>query len=108
MRHQPTEQAWAKHARIAHGLARWRSLSVLWLWASVAGSAVPAHSAIPAAADRCPPGTHDYGDGMVASVLPSEVHEALVQAHTRALQAAGQNRSSFLADQPWRPHVSVI
>lgn len=66
--------------------------------APVLGSA-PAH---------CPAGTFDYGDGMVACALPEATTQALRHAHAAALEAAGTRRSTFLADQPWRPHVSVI
>ena len=59
-------------------------------------------------APRCPPGTFDYGDGMVACALPAETTTALRQARAAALQAAGSRQSTFLAEQPWRPHVSVI
>lgn len=72
---------------------------------------VPVAAAASAAAPeapRCPPGTFDYGDGMVACALPAETTAALRQARAAALQAAGSRQSNFLAEQPWRPHVSVI
>lgn len=72
------------------------------------GTVASAASAAAPEASRCPPGTFDYGDGMVACALPPETTTALRQARAAALQAAGPRLSDFLAEQPWRPHVSVI
>jgi hypothetical protein len=96
------------HARAASKPSSWRGAAVLCLWSLVACAGTSAHSATPATAGRCPAGTYNYGDGMVASLLPDEAEKALVQAHATAMQEAGPLRSSFLAGQPWRPHVSVI
>lgn len=41
---------------------------------------------------RCPAGTFDYGDGMVACALPEATTQALRDAHAAALKAAGPHR----------------
>lgn len=85
------------------------ALSVLSLVSLHGGCAsARATDKAPAAAHVCPAGTFDYGDGMVASLLPESTTDALTRARMIAVQAAGDNQSDFLRDQPWRPHVSVI
>lgn len=96
---------WCDAPRGARGR---RFAAVLCLWALGACAATSARGEKMAAQGICPKGTHNYGDGMVASMLPDQAREGLEQAHATAIEAAAANQSSFLADQPWRPHVSVI
>jgi hypothetical protein len=96
------------HAHTTSSLDNWRRVGLLLISTFVACAATPVRSTRPVTENHCPPGTHNYGDGMVASLLSSQAEAALWQAHAAALQGAGPHRSSFLADQPWRPHVSVI
>lgn len=98
----------AARAKLSRPAVRLRLAACTALCLSLAGACASAAAQSSATGRRCPPGAHDYGDGMVACLLSAPAVQALREAHERALAEAGPKRSSFLADQPWRPHVSVI
>jgi 2'-5' RNA ligase len=89
----------------SNGLGAWviALLCVLTAWGACAPSPRGVHRA-----QVCPVGTFYDGDGMVAASLPASVEQAVAQARTLALTAAGNNEFLHGADRPWQAHVSVI